>query len=113
MTRDISSTQLIDIHKSGNANSPIIVLLHPGGALHSVWNPFIREWSSQYRILALDLYAQGKVIPVQEWAEKVTTILRAEINGPACLIGSSIGANIALHITINSPALVSKLVLDS
>ncbi|GAB4211989.1 MAG: alpha/beta fold hydrolase [Roseiflexaceae bacterium] len=91
-----------------------LLLLHPGGALHSVWLPLMRDLAGRYRVLAPDLPWQGPGSnSLRALAEGVAGLLRAEVGGPALVAGGSLGANVALHLALLAPDLVGGLVLDS
>lgn len=102
------------IHEFGNLQAPPLMLLHPGGALHSVWLPLIRSLSSQYHILAPDLVQKNyKKVSLQDLATEIITIIQQTPGKPMWLIGSSLGANVALLVTTRAPHLVAGLILDS
>ncbi|MCB8943483.1 MAG: alpha/beta hydrolase [Ardenticatenaceae bacterium] len=94
------------------ANKPTLVLLHPGGVLHSVWMPFIRRWQSQYHILAPDLQPQ-QLLSISQLAAQVAALIQSETRRPVWLVGASLGANVALQIATTMPHQVAGLVLDS
>ncbi len=94
--------------------TPTLLLLHPGGALHSVWLPLMRELAPRCRVLAPDLPWQGPGSEsLRALAEGVVALLRAQAEGPALVAGGSLGANVALHLALIAPDLVGGLVLDS
>lgn len=90
-----------------------LLLLHPGGVMHSVWLPYMRAWAAGYQIVAPDLYA----LNVESFSTKLLAeALIKDLNGqadPVIIIGSSLGANVALELAIQQPSLVKCLVLDS
>ena len=93
-------------------NKPTIILLHPGGVLHSVWLPFIRNWQSHYHILAPDLQPQPQ-LSIPQMAAQISALIPKETKEPVWLVGASLGANVALQIATMMPHLVAGLVLDS
>jgi pimeloyl-ACP methyl ester carboxylesterase len=91
-----------------------LVLLHPGGVMHSVWLPFIRHWSTDYQIVAPDLYhLDGDQFSTKHLAQTVVALVKSKDIESATFIGSSLGANVALQIAIDSPSTVRSLVADS
>ncbi|HEU4322035.1 MAG TPA: alpha/beta hydrolase [Roseiflexaceae bacterium] len=91
-----------------------LLLLHPGGVLHSVWLPLMRELAPRCRVLAPDLSWQGPGSEaLRALAEGLAPLLRTEAAGPALVAGGSLGANVALHLALIAPELVAGLVLDS
>lgn len=101
-------------HTYGASHQPALVLLHPGGALHSVWQPFIRAWGGQRFIIAPDLFVDlAQPQPLQAVADELILWLDDEGLTEIELVGSSLGANIALYMAIQRPSLIRRLVLDS
>ncbi len=90
------------------------MLLHPGGAMHSVWLPITRAWGNRYHMLAPDLILPGtEPVSLPALATQVIALLQQQTATPVWLIGSSLGANVALLVTARVPQLVAGLVLDS
>lgn len=104
----------LPLYEFGNPHAPPVMLLHPGGALHSVWLPLTRAWQNHYRLLAPDLIQPpSEKVSLQNLAAQVITLLQQHASTPVWLIGSSLGANVALLVAINAPQVVAGLVLDS
>lgn len=104
----------LPLHEFGNPQAPTVMLLHPGGALHSVWLPLIRAWGSQYHIVAPDLIQRGSErVSLQDLANQIIMLIEHRYQRKVWLVGASLGANVALLITIYAPHLVAGLVLDS
>lgn len=102
------------VHEFGNPQGPTLLLLHPGGAFHSVWLPLIRSLGGQYHILAPDLVQKGhEKLSLQGLAAEIIAILQQRPQAPIWLIGSSLGANVALLVAAQAPHLVAGLILDS
>ncbi|HSH03040.1 MAG TPA: alpha/beta hydrolase, partial [Anaerolineae bacterium] len=103
----------LPLHQYGPPQAPPIMLLHPGGALHTVWLPLIRAWRGQYHLLAPDLLPPDNPHPsLHTLATHIITLLQQQ-NEPTWLIGASLGANVALLATSRAPNLVAGLILDS
>ncbi len=108
------SLALPALYEYGDAQRPPILLLHPGGVLHSVWLPFIRLWQDHYHILAVDLRMPVHTpIPIPELAAQLTVLIQQQCHTPAWLIGASLGANVALQIATATSAPLAGLILDS
>jgi 2-succinyl-6-hydroxy-2,4-cyclohexadiene-1-carboxylate synthase len=92
-----------------------LLLLHPGGVMHSVWLPFMRQWSDEYRIIAPDLYLlKADPFTIKALAQAVIdVVMQHEQIQTVTIIGSSLGANVALQIAVQQPDWVKSLVLDS
>lgn len=99
----------IEYHSAGDAANETLVLLHPGGTLHSIWLPLIRHWCNHYHIIAFDIYPSD----ADQAASTVTRILKSVGIQKFHLLGSSLGGNIALQIALLSPESVASLILDS
>lgn len=106
---------LLKCHTYGAKDKQPLVLLHPGGSLHHIWQPFIRAWSDQYRIFAFDVHpgTQNAPVPLVQVAEQIWAALAARGIQSTALIGASMGANIALNMAVLAPKEVHLLVLDS
>lgn len=101
-------------HVYGNPDRPAMMLLHAGGTLHSVWQPFIRKWSSQFYIFAPDLLPDLTAAkPLQALALEIGAWLDKNRIDQMDVIGASLGANVALHLAIENPQHIKGLVLDS
>lgn len=97
-----------------NISAQTLLLLHPGGVLHSVWLPFIREWSSHYRIIAPDFDAFDQIpFSTERLARAVIELMEQKHVTSTAIIGSSLGANVALQIVLLNPSMVTCLVADS
>lgn len=101
----------LKVHEFGNPDAPTAILLHPGGALHSVWLPFIKRWSNNYYLLAPDLIVEQ--MSLDALATHVTTIIESCSKKKVFVIGSSLGANVALLVAARVPHRIAALVLDS
>lgn len=101
-------------HVYGNPDHPALMLLHAGGTLHSIWQPFIRTWSSQFTIFAPDLLPDLKAAkPLHALALEIRTWLDENQITQIDVIGTSLGANVALYLAIENPQRIKRLVLDS
>lgn len=107
-------TTNLPLHEFGTPSAPPVMLLHSGGTLHSVWLPLIRAWQTRYRLLAPDLLTPPKEsVSLENLAQRVIALLQQHAQSPVWLVGASLGANVALLVTLHAPHLVAGLVLDS
>lgn len=99
----------------GKVSGETLVLLHPGGTLHSIWLPLIRHWSETYHIIAFDIHpiVSGEIIALDRVAQDIIDTLNVLEVQKFHLLGSSLGGNIALHIAYQVPEKVCSLILDS
>lgn len=101
-------------HTYGAPDQPPLLLLHAGGALHSIWQPFIREWSAHFYIFAPDLSVDlAAAKPLQALALEIRAWLDENAFDQIDVTGTSLGANVALHLAIEDPQRIKHLVLDS
>lgn len=104
------SPGLLYIHRYGDGARQPLILLHPGGMLHSVWLPMIRRWQDRYALCAPDLRPPASI---PELAAQLTEQVVARCASPPWLIGASLGANVALQIAATATVPLAGLVLDS
>lgn len=94
-----------------------IVLLHGLGANGSSWRPQVPAlMAAGYRVLAPDLRGFGRSsypgqTGIAEMAGDVAHLLRTVGDGPAHIVGLSMGGTVALQLALEQPALVRSLVL--
>jgi pimeloyl-ACP methyl ester carboxylesterase len=105
------TTNSLPSHEFGNLDAHTIILLHPGGALHSVWRPFIKNWSHKYHFFAVDLITHQTTL--HELANQVANFVESKGKGKVWLMGASLGANVALLTAVKIPHRIAGLVLDS
>lgn len=97
---------------------PVLVLVHGAEADASMWEPYIEGLAKGRRVLALDLPGHGDTEAPEDLdtsAKGVTNwfsaVLEAEGLGSVDLLGHSMGGTVAIHIALESPKLVRRLVL--
>lgn len=88
-----------------------VLLLHAGIADSRMWQPQIEVLrSAGYRVLAPDLrgFGQNVLEPVSfSYVRDVETLL----DGPAAVVGNSLGGRVALELALYRPELVKRLVV--
>ncbi len=101
----------------GNATAPVLFFLHNGGGDHRCWYYQLKNLSSSFRCVALDLPGFGasdrpEAIYSVEWiAAHVEKFARAHFDRPVVFVGHCIGAATALEVHSNGPEIVSALLL--
>jgi pimeloyl-ACP methyl ester carboxylesterase len=105
---------------SGPEEAPPLVLLHGYMATSTMWAPNIGDFSTDYRVYAIDVMGQpSKSIPAEPVRnpEDYAAWLAATLDGlhldGVFLIGMSYGGWLALNFAIAAPERVQKLVLLS
>ncbi len=82
--------------------SPALVFIHGGGANRSIWRRYLASFENHRRI-ALDLRAHGKSglgpISLEEFIEDCRAILVKEKVKECILVGNSLGALVAYHLS--------------
>lgn len=91
-----------------------MVLIHEGIADSRMWDPQWSAWADRYRLLRFDLEGFGRS-PIESetliYAKDVVELLDELGIAGAALVGVSMGARIALEVTLARPDLVGALVL--
>jgi 2-succinyl-6-hydroxy-2,4-cyclohexadiene-1-carboxylate synthase len=87
-----------------------VVLLHGFTQNGSCWGPFGESLAKDHTTLFVDLPGHGRSAH-DEASLKETANLVAEVGGRATYIGYSLGGRVALHVALQHPALVERLVL--
>ncbi len=93
-----------------------VVLLH-GGAAHSHWWDHIAPLLAQHRqVIAFDLSGHGDsdhrdAYVVDEWALEALSVAKRADNGPAILIGHSLGGVVALRAAMQHGAELGGIII--
>ncbi len=108
----------IRIQEFRNEGKETIVFLHYGGATLGIWNGVIPQFKENYRIIAQDLRCHGFTdkptdkCHIDDMAKDLVSILDQLKVEKAHLVGSSMGADVAISFAANNPERVTSLVLD-
>lgn len=102
-------------------DGPVIVLANGLGGPSSVWNPYLRIWGGQYRLLSWDyrgLYGStlghdGAKLDISTHAEDLAAIFRHAEIPQATFLGWSMGVQVGIEFNSRYPALTSALILTS
>jgi len=103
----------------GHADFPVLVLLHPIGADHSIWDLVVPALTQQFRVLRYDLRGHGGTdspageCDLQQLTDDLLALTSALRLPRFCLGGVSLGAMVALQAAANAPERVSALLLCS
>jgi 2-succinyl-6-hydroxy-2,4-cyclohexadiene-1-carboxylate synthase len=95
-----------------------LVLLHFSGANLLMWEPALPHFRDAFRVIRLDLRGHGRSdapdtgYHMDTMARDVVGALAALGIGRAHVVGSSMGAEVALAMAANHPEAVASLVLD-
>gem|GEM_PF-421278 len=95
-----------------------LVLLHFGGSNLRMWDAAIPEFADRYRCITLDLRGHGcsdappTGYTIDDMARDVAGVIEQLEIAPSHILGSSIGAEVALSLAANHPTSVRSIVLD-
>jgi 3-oxoadipate enol-lactonase len=107
----------INIVEAGNGSA--VLLLHGLGWDHSLWNPTVEKFSTQYRMIAADTRGHGATdkpdgpYEMGMFARDYAALADALGLKRLCVIGLSQGGMVAQKLALIRPELVSALVLVS
>ena len=96
---------------------PPVVLLPGTGATATDWDVVARQLSNEREVFAVDLRGHGSsdwpgTYSIQLLADDVTAALPVLADGPADLVGHSLGGLVACKVAAAHPELVRRLVLE-
>jgi len=103
----------------GHADFPALVLLHPIGADHSIWDLVVPALTQHFQVLRYDLRGHGGTdapageCDLQQLADDLLALTSALRLSRFCVGGVSLGAMVALQAAANAPERVSALLLSS
>lgn len=98
------------------AGAPL-VLIHGVGLRAEAWGPQISDLQSEFRILAVDMPGHGQTDPLgsgatlPDYVAWAAMVLRDLNLGPVAVAGHSMGALIAMGLTVTSPERVDRLAI--
>jgi pimeloyl-ACP methyl ester carboxylesterase len=101
--------------EQGGGDAPSLVLLHGGMCTADTWGMQVEALSATRRVLTPEQRGHGRTADPGEisyplMAGDTIAFLEAEARGPADLVGWSDGGNVALHVALERPDLVRKIV---
>jgi 2-succinyl-6-hydroxy-2,4-cyclohexadiene-1-carboxylate synthase len=100
----------VPLHSEREGAGPRIVLLHGFGQTGRCWGPLAPGLARDHEVVRPDAPGHGGSAAVA--ADLPTTgRLMAEAGGPAVYLGYSMGARMALHVVVEAPHVVRRLVL--
>jgi len=98
-------------HRQGTAEVPV-VLIHPLAMAGEMWSHVAGRLDPDRTILAPTVPAgQPDAVTVGDMAAHVAATIEAAGTGPADIVGMSMGGCVALHLVLERPDLVRRLVL--
>lgn len=100
--------------KSGSGQPMII--LHGLFGLSDNWATLAKKWSEHFTVYTVDLRNHGQSPHSDQWknwimAEDVLELIEKEQLKDVILLGHSMGGKVAMYLALDSPELVSKLIV--
>lgn len=98
-----------DVH--GDPANPRVVLVHGFTQTRRSWAPFVPTLvAAGHHVVAVDAPAHGRSAGHRTDLEEGARLL-GEVGGDAAYVGYSMGGRLALHLAVQRPELVERLVL--
>ena len=103
---------------AGDKSSPPLLLMHGITISHETWDWFIPKLAERYRVLALDFRGHGKSgrtpgdYQPQAYVTDAIAVLDELADGPAIVIGHSLGGMTGAALSQQRPDLVKAAVLE-
>ncbi|MCU7821394.1 alpha/beta fold hydrolase [Kitasatospora sp. DSM 101779] len=92
-----------------------VVLLHASFLDHTMFDELVPALAGRHRVIAPDVRGHGRsanaTLPFRQ-TDDLAALLRHLDTGPAVLVGTSMGANIAVDTALEHPDLVRALVIS-
>jgi 2-succinyl-6-hydroxy-2,4-cyclohexadiene-1-carboxylate synthase len=118
----IKTTKIDDItiryQELPNENKETIVFLHFGGSTLGVWNGVVPFFEEQYHVIAPDLRCHGfsemakENCHIDDMAEDIKKLLDDLQIKKAYIVGSSLGADVAIAFAANYPSRIKAIAID-
>jgi len=111
----------LDWEVRSSGTGPPLLLLHGFMGRGSGWGAHAIAFARHFRVIVVDLPGHGRSdIPgdpaqasIERSADDLAVILRRSDASPACVLGYSLGARLALRLAVAHPGVVRRLVLES
>ncbi|MFB4203285.1 Esterase YbfF [wastewater metagenome] len=107
---------IIELHREVSGEGAPLVLLHGLYGSGANWRRYARRWSRDHRVIVPDLRNHGRSphsgrMDYPAMAADVARMLEAETEGPAVVLGHSMGGKVAMALALTRPALVRGLIV--
>lgn len=103
--------------QSGLSEAPAVVFVHSLGSSHEMWQPFLDDLESNYRVIRYDTRGHGGSVTegagwtVDDLADDLVDLLQHLGIRKAHLVGISLGGATAMHLAAREPERVDTLTL--
>lgn len=104
---------------AGDKDAPPLIMIHGTAASFESSSANIREYAKHFRVYAMDLIGQGfsdkpdKLYEVPVYVQHVKDFMEALEIKRASFMGISLGSFVAAKLSLDSPAMVDKIVMAS
>lgn len=106
----MTSRNLSLVRTGATTDSEPVVLLHGFTQTAECWGPFADDLGRRFPIVAVDLPGHGGSLDVRADLVDTAHLVASDLQ-PSTLIGYSLGGRVALHLALQRPDLVQRLVL--
>lgn len=111
-TEAVGDVERPRLHCETHGSGPPFVLLHGWGLHGGLFAPLLPALTAGHRVAVVDLPGHGHSAPVVPFTlDALTDAVAATIDGPATVLGWSMGALVALRLAQRYPQRVARLVL--
>jgi pimeloyl-ACP methyl ester carboxylesterase len=114
-TMTLMNAQRCGLYHEETGDGTPILLIHPSGATTSTWGPLVDDLAQAGHVIAYDRrgYPRSGGDPVQSIAahtQDAAALLETLGTSPAVVVGTSIGATIAIDLALRRPDLVRAVI---
>lgn len=102
---------------AGPANGHPIVFLHGIRVTRRMWEPQVERLSDEFRVITVDLAGHGslkaEMFHVERSVEELAAVIDEAANGPALVVGLSLGGYVTMEFGARHPEKAAGLVIAS
>lgn len=100
------------LHAGRSGGGRRVVLVHGFTQSAASWAPVSAELADRFEVLAVDLPGHGRsLVPGPDWDLWRSAEALGATGGRAAYLGYSLGGRVCLHLALDSPELVERLVV--
>jgi pimeloyl-ACP methyl ester carboxylesterase/CRP-like cAMP-binding protein len=109
--------QSIHVIEEGTPGRQVALLIHGWSSSWYAMSPLVGLLSQRFRVIAVDLpgYGQSPRLPerttIPQYADLLAELIAQVSNGPAVLVGHSMGGMTSVTLALRHPVLVERMVL--
>lgn len=111
----------VTYHLEEAGTGDTLIVLHGFTGSTAQWQPFVDAWAQHFHVVLVDLLGHGQTdapesasrYRLKHVRRDLLKLVDAVSDGPAHLLGYSMGGRIALYMAVNHPNLFQSLILES